>query len=81
MPKPAKEQRHNVEAWKAAVDNANAQVEHQRNRARALELMSLYVNAGFLKKQTNFMEDTSATRILPNSFWPSSLSLSLSLSL
>jgi pre-mRNA-splicing factor SPF27 len=39
---PTKEKKHDVAAWKSAVDNAHAQVEHQRNRARNLELMSMY---------------------------------------
>ncbi|KAJ3240294.1 hypothetical protein HDU81_004209 [Chytriomyces hyalinus] len=40
-PPPASE-KHSEEAWKTAVDNAHAQLEHQQNRLLNLELLNAY---------------------------------------
>ncbi len=36
---PSQAQRNDLAAWRAAIDNAHAQLEHQYNRIQNLELM------------------------------------------
>eukprot|EP00041_Stephanoeca_diplocostata_P017137 m.341065 g.341065 ORF g.341065 m.341065 type:complete len:248 (-) comp20604_c0_seq4:927-1670(-) len=42
LPTPDNADRNNIQAWIACVDNARAQLEHQKNRLDNLELMSQY---------------------------------------